>query len=193
MCFKCGAVAHPGTSCNSVGNAELREYIKNSNVVKCPNCGFGTEKIDGCNHMTCAKCRYDWCWLCRGKYYDGHFEEWNMFGCPGGQYGSENACLNVAKKVAMIIFMPLVLFFGASGITMHALCYNLSNCDMHCLWQILIFFILIMPIGLVAGALACVLTPFAILFQIYLLLKILFKLLGQYCSCLFCCCCCCCR
>jgi hypothetical protein len=126
MCFKCGAVAHPGASCNSVGNAELREYIKNSNVVKCPNCGFGTEKIDGCNHMTCAKCRYDWCWLCRGKYYDNHFEPWNMFGCPGSQYGSPNVCKNISKKVLMIILMPLVLYFGAAGIAMHALCYQLS-------------------------------------------------------------------
>lgn len=42
MCFKCGAESHGGVACNSVGNAELREYIKNNNVVKCPNCGFGT-------------------------------------------------------------------------------------------------------------------------------------------------------
>lgn len=28
MCFKCGAVAHPGVACNSVGNAELRDFIK---------------------------------------------------------------------------------------------------------------------------------------------------------------------
>ena len=86
MCFKCGAVSHQGTACNSVGNAELRDYIKMANVVKCPNCGFGTEKIDGCNHMTCVKCNYDWCWLCRGKYYDKHFEDWNVFGCAGGQF-----------------------------------------------------------------------------------------------------------
>ena len=56
MCFKCGAVAHPGVSCGSVGNAELREYMSSNDVVKCPHCGFATEKDGGCNHMTCAKC-----------------------------------------------------------------------------------------------------------------------------------------
>ena len=45
MCFKCGAVNHPGVSCSNVGNAELREYMANNDVVKFPNCGFGTEKI----------------------------------------------------------------------------------------------------------------------------------------------------
>ena len=84
MCFKCGAAAHPGSSCNKVGNAELRKYMQENDVVKCPNCGFGTEKIDGCNHMTCAKCSYGWCWICRGKYRSGHFSDWNIFGCPGG-------------------------------------------------------------------------------------------------------------
>jgi hypothetical protein len=27
MCFKCGAIAHPGVSCDNVGNAELRDYM----------------------------------------------------------------------------------------------------------------------------------------------------------------------
>jgi DNA-directed RNA polymerase subunit RPC12/RpoP len=45
MCFRCGAISHPGVNCENVGNAELREYIRRNDVVKCPNCGFGTEKI----------------------------------------------------------------------------------------------------------------------------------------------------
>jgi hypothetical protein len=83
MCFRCGAISHPGVSCENVGNAELRAYIRRNDVVKCPNCGFGTEKSDGCNHMTCAKCNYDWCWICRRGCGSGHFDEMNIFGCPG--------------------------------------------------------------------------------------------------------------
>ena len=56
MCIKCKAVSHPGVSCNNIGNAELREYMKTHDVLKCPNCGYGTEKIEGCNHMTCRIC-----------------------------------------------------------------------------------------------------------------------------------------
>jgi len=31
---------------------------------RCPGCGTPTEKSGGCNHMTCTRCRYEWCWLC---------------------------------------------------------------------------------------------------------------------------------
>ncbi|XP_073507350.1 E3 ubiquitin-protein ligase RNF14-like [Phyllobates terribilis] len=30
----------------------------------CPGCKAPTEKIDGCNRMTCTRCRQNFCWLC---------------------------------------------------------------------------------------------------------------------------------
>ena len=146
--------------------------------------------------MTCAKCHYDWCWLCRGKYYHGHFDPLNPFGCPGGQYGTENACLNILKKIAMIIFMPLGLFFLAMGYTMAYFCdccwNHRSPLKKNCLCSIIVFLTTVLPISLIAGALASIISPFAMLFQLYLLLKIFCKLAGQYCGCLCCCCSCCC-
>merc|ERR1711964_747283 len=40
---------------------------------KCPECKVLTYKFAACNHMTCIKCKHEWCWLCRGKY-KGHWK-----------------------------------------------------------------------------------------------------------------------
>ena len=61
----------------------MDEYSKNKLIKKCPNCGIITEKYEGCNHITCSKCNYQWCWLCNGKYSEDHF---NQGKCKGFQF-----------------------------------------------------------------------------------------------------------
>jgi hypothetical protein len=33
-----------------------------------------TEKNEGCNHMKCAECKYEWCWLCEQQYNYDHYK-----------------------------------------------------------------------------------------------------------------------
>ncbi|ESP01946.1 hypothetical protein LOTGIDRAFT_157076 [Lottia gigantea] len=40
-----------------------REWLENY-TKPCPACGFHIEKADGCNKMTCTKCKNYFCWLC---------------------------------------------------------------------------------------------------------------------------------
>jgi E3 ubiquitin-protein ligase RNF14 len=47
------------------------EWIK-ANSKKCPKCNFGIEKIDGCNKMTCSRCRSHFCWLCSAVLSQGN-------------------------------------------------------------------------------------------------------------------------
>merc|ERR1712062_467806 len=36
----------------------------NETTINCPTCNTGIEKIDGCNKMTCTKCRTYFCFIC---------------------------------------------------------------------------------------------------------------------------------
>ncbi len=38
----------------------------------CPNCDVHIQKNGGCVHMTCSKCQYQFCWLCKQQWI-GHF------------------------------------------------------------------------------------------------------------------------
>ena len=61
----------------------ILEYASNNFVKKCPNCSIITEKQNGCNHITCAKCQYQWCWLCNEKYEIDHYDKGK---CKGFQF-----------------------------------------------------------------------------------------------------------
>ena len=50
---------------------------------KCPNCKIWTEKNEGYNHMTCAECKYQCCWLCLGEYNLNHYSKGK---CNGLQF-----------------------------------------------------------------------------------------------------------
>ena len=38
------------------------------NCKKCPQCSCRIEKASGCDHMTCTKCRHEFCWSCLADY-----------------------------------------------------------------------------------------------------------------------------
>ena len=56
---------------------------KGKRVKRCPRYKIYTEKNEGCNHMTCVNCRYQWCWLCEGEYKYNHYEKGE---CRGLQF-----------------------------------------------------------------------------------------------------------
>ena len=82
-CFECLKKPHGNLPCNDDIDKSLKDYAINNFVKKCPQCGIIIEKINGCNHITCTQCGYQWCWLCNEKYNIMHFKEGK---CKGFQF-----------------------------------------------------------------------------------------------------------
>ena len=99
FCFKCLRTEeeHKEKSCEKYLEEMQKKdeeillgvYGKN-NIKKCPYCGSPTEKNDGCNHMRCAKCGGEWCWLCETKLFNptnsGYPLHYNLGQCKDKQF-----------------------------------------------------------------------------------------------------------
>eukprot|EP01130_Rhizamoeba_saxonica_P009075 TRINITY_DN3683_c0_g1_i4.p1 TRINITY_DN3683_c0_g1~~TRINITY_DN3683_c0_g1_i4.p1 ORF type:complete len:396 (-),score=53.41 TRINITY_DN3683_c0_g1_i4:92-1279(-) len=93
FCMECTEEWHEGT-CedyekwmikNKKANKKFKKFERKY-CKKCPKCKIRIQKVDGCNHMSCGNCGYQFCWLCNGKYTSNHYDAYNVLGCPGLQY-----------------------------------------------------------------------------------------------------------
>jgi len=75
--MRCGEEAHAPTSCALLtrwlekcqNESETANWIL-ANTKRCPKCQCRIEKNQGCNHMQCQQCKYDFCWMCLGPWGD---------------------------------------------------------------------------------------------------------------------------
>ena len=91
ICVRCGEEAHQPASCPVM--AEWDEKCQNesetanwilANTKRCPKCTTRIEKNQGCNHMSCSQCKYEFCWMCMGDWTEhgattGGFYKCNKF------------------------------------------------------------------------------------------------------------------
>ena len=82
FCFGCGLDDHLPCPC-----ALVRKWIKkceddsetanwiSAHTKECPKCQSTIEKNGGCNHMTCRKCKHEFCWMCMGLWSE-HGTSW---------------------------------------------------------------------------------------------------------------------
>jgi hypothetical protein len=100
FCFSCSFEFHPGFTCEEIAKKNhihkdykrADKWKKKHKTKQCPQCRADIEKDKGCNHMTCASCQYQFCWLCMRKYTPDHYNLENFEGCPG-------RCFDIPKSV----------------------------------------------------------------------------------------------
>ena len=97
FCFDCGNKPHGKKKCADILDKEFEEWKSHKIVKRCPCCRMWTEKNEGCNHMTCAECKYQWCWLCLGPYSGNHYE---VGSCNGLQFYKETDEKKIKAKLA---------------------------------------------------------------------------------------------
>lgn len=82
MCYTCQSPWHAGLTCaqhasqRDASFTETRTWLA-QHTKPCPGdgCGVQVQKGDGCFHMTCSRCRFEFCWECladwRGIFVPG--------------------------------------------------------------------------------------------------------------------------
>uniref|UniRef100_A0A7S1D227 RBR-type E3 ubiquitin transferase n=1 Tax=Cyclophora tenuis TaxID=216820 RepID=A0A7S1D227_CYCTE len=85
FCIICGEEPHAPSSCKELAmwNEKCRNESETANWIlantkPCPKCSSRIEKNQGCNHMTCQRCKHEFCWICMG--------DWNNHGANTGGY-----------------------------------------------------------------------------------------------------------
>ena len=95
FCYECLRPWHENNSCEEIMEKEFMNWKKNKVIKKCPRCKIYTEKNEGCNHMTCTNCHYQWCWLCEKEYVYGHYRQGR---CNGHQFTVANSINELPER-----------------------------------------------------------------------------------------------
>lgn len=96
FCLVCGDEPHAPAHCKKLAkwNEKCRNESETANWIlantkSCPKCVSRIEKNQGCNHMTCQKCRFEFCWICMGDWHDHGSNTGGYYKCNKYDNGSE--------------------------------------------------------------------------------------------------------
>jgi hypothetical protein len=77
-CYLCSRPWHTGKCRLSIDKGFAR-WASAESVRICPRCKAFVQKEGGCPHMTCSKCKFDWCWHCGKQYKSTEHSKFNCF------------------------------------------------------------------------------------------------------------------
>jgi hypothetical protein len=114
FCMNCRQLPHKGRDCNLKEEEGWSVFRKENHLKKCPQCGIEIYKDSGCNHMTCTKCHYQFCWICGKKYTSSHYDN-PLLPCFRMQFTNQwsvlvtNPCIRVLKLIGIILLILIAL------------------------------------------------------------------------------------
>eukprot|EP00347_Sterkiella_histriomuscorum_P010756 403375042 len=133
ICFQCGNEFHGTRSCKNQMEDQFKGWAQNNNIRYCPKCKIRVEKDEGCNHMTCFYCGFEFCWICGGTYTSDHFAPLNPLGCSGYRYGDGRNVSwmklllhRVFKLICLIIIAPFFIIC-ATPFACTAICFTVTT------------------------------------------------------------------
>ena len=192
-CFECLNPPHGDKSCKPNQEKLFMKWKKDKKAKRCPKCQMYTEKNEGCNHMTCVNCHYQWYWLCEGDYNYNHYEYGK---CRGQQFTSANdleenenhrnvfglhkiffcfypeiiSPFDLDKpKWLKYISIILFLFFGYAAVYLFIVFNYLEKCQKikRCYMGVLIYFIGFVLLICFQFTFTCLVFPFILIALIY--------------------------
>jgi hypothetical protein len=81
---------------------------------KCPKCKAMIMKQDGCQHMTCSICNYEWCWVCGLPYKSiVHYAVIGGLACEfiGLTHFKLSGACSIIMLILLTIFLPAIVYF----------------------------------------------------------------------------------
>lgn len=118
LCISCGSSHSRFMPCGMARDASFQKWKSQTveGCKRCPGCRIYIEKNTGCPHMTCVKCRHQFCWHCLSSWRGG---------CTSpGPYCAAQKVLNhdvwgddlYTRTVTKTVAMPILLGVGAVGV-----------------------------------------------------------------------------
>ena len=116
VCFQCRDEWHGSRSCEDNMSRKLEGWVNQHGGVRfCPVCKTKVEKNEGCNHMHCIICNYEFCWFCLG--YAGvdsyHFDPTSPYACGATQHGNFNSRWFIINFLAWFALYLVLCFLAA--------------------------------------------------------------------------------
>ena len=105
FCFRCGSEAHDPCTCQQLqtwnlkcqDESETANWIL-ANTKKCPECMTRIEKNQGCNHMTCKICKFEFCWICNGSWASHGADSGGYYKCNKFDVAPVDSSASAAEK-----------------------------------------------------------------------------------------------